>query len=94
MKTWASCTSRDGRRIALSERRWAHIVESHNYMAGSQQLVLNAVADPDYVVKGRDREKLAVKFSPATTMGPKYAVVVYVEEDEAGFSNGFHDFGS
>jgi len=81
----ASCTSKDGKRIGLNKNRWFHIVESHNYMVGLQQLVLETVTNPDYIVRGRGKEKLAVKFFRATPIGAKYVVAVYVEDDHDGF---------
>ncbi len=69
----------------LTEKRWSHIVESHNYMAGLQHLTLETVANPDYVVKGRDEEKLAVKLFEATPLGSKHLVVVYLEQNHEGF---------
>lgn len=68
--------------VALTEKRWSHIVESHNYVAGLQHLALETVTDPDYIVKGRDKEKLAVKFFNSTLIGAKHLVVVYLENQE------------
>jgi len=82
LQPWASCTSKDGKRIALTEKRWSHVAESHNYMAGLQHFVLETVANPDYVVRGGEKEKLAVKFYPATPIGAKHLVVVYLENQE------------
>jgi len=54
-------------------------------MAGLQHLALETVTNPDYIVKGRRKEKLAVKFFQATPIGTKHLVVVYVEDNHEGF---------
>ncbi len=54
-------------------------------MTGLQGLVLETVANPDYIVKGREEEKLAVKFFQSTPIGSKHLVTVYVERNHEGF---------
>ncbi len=54
-------------------------------MAGLQHLTLETVTDPEYIVKGGEKEKLAVKFFRATPIGAKHLVVVYVEDYHDGF---------
>jgi len=54
-------------------------------MVGLQELVLEAVANPDYIVEGKEKEKLAVKFFQTTPIGSKHLVAVYVEGNHEGF---------
>ena len=45
--------SRAGVPIRLTDERWAHIVEEHAELAGMREDVLEAVAETDRVVGGR-----------------------------------------
>ena len=64
--------------IRLTEERWYHIIEHHDEMAGYVYEVLNAVSEPDFVVKGWVEELLAVK----EITDSKYLIVVYKEISE------------
>jgi hypothetical protein len=66
--------------LALSETAWKHIRERHPEMAQYQELVKEAVGDPEFILAGKQREKKAVRFVAKTHLGPKYLVVVYREE--------------
>jgi hypothetical protein len=46
--------------IRLTEERWIHIVENHNEMAGYYDKVLDAVANPKWVVQGYHDELWAI----------------------------------
>jgi hypothetical protein len=46
--------------IRLTEERWIHIVENHNEMAGYYDKVLDAVANPKWVVLGYHDELWAI----------------------------------
>jgi len=69
-------------KIRLSDERWMHIVESHDYMAGSMDKLLETISDPDYIVKGWTDELIALKHYTETPISEKYVVVVYKENDE------------
>jgi len=72
-----SVKSKNNVKIRLTDERWRHITEEHSEMAGYYYEVLEAIAEPDYIYEGIDKELLAVKeIIPA-----KYIVVVYREID-------------
>jgi len=67
--------SRQGVPIRLTDERWLHIVEEHSELAGSLELVLDAIEFTDTVFEGRAGEKLASKKQP----DDRHLVVVYRE---------------
>lgn len=71
--------------IRLTHKQWSHIVESHDYMAGCIDMLLETLADPDYIVNGANDELIAIKHYPKTVITEKNAVVVYKEIDNDGF---------
>jgi len=60
--------------IRLTDKRWLHIIENHNDVAGYYDDILNAVENPDFVIKGYRDDVMAVLRRKA-----KYLVVVYKE---------------
>ncbi len=76
--------SKNGIPIRLTYKQWAHIVDSHDYMAGNIDNVMVSVEDPDYIVRGWTDELIALKYHERTSISGKYMVVVYKEGD-AGF---------
>jgi hypothetical protein len=46
--------------IRLTEERWIHIVENHNEVAGYYDKVLEAVANPSWVLQGYHDEMWAI----------------------------------
>lgn len=85
MELLATVNSKRGIPLRLTHERWSHIVESHDYMAGHLDLVVETLSDPDYVVAGVQGELLALKRYDRTVIGPKHMVVVYREREEDGF---------
>lgn len=77
--------SKNGIPIRLTLERWAHIIESHDYMAGNQDLVLETVESPDYIIKGEKDEIIVVKHYDKTSISEKYLVVIYKESQKDGF---------
>jgi len=75
----------NGVEIEVKAERWAHILEAHDYMSGNLDIVLETVAEPDFVVRGRRGELLAVKLFEKTNISRKHCVVVYREEKKRGF---------
>jgi len=68
--------------IRLPEERWFHITEEHSEMAGYYFEVLEVVAQPEAVYKGRAGECLAIR----KVEKDKYIVVIYKEvSNEDGF---------
>jgi hypothetical protein len=73
-----------GKIVRLTLKQWFHITESHNYMAGNIDNIMETVNSPDYIVRGLKDELIAVKYYPTTNLGEKYCVVVY-KENKDGF---------
>jgi len=68
--------------IRLTEERWFHIIENHDDLAGYYDDVLNAVEDPDYIIKGYKDALIALK---KVSKG-KFLAVIYKEiSKEDGF---------
>lgn len=80
-----SVTSKNGINIRLTDERWAHIVESHDYMAGNLDLVLETIENPDCIVQGKKNELIAVRHYPKTSISEKNMVVAYRETTDDGF---------
>ncbi|MFN3395536.1 MAG: hypothetical protein ACK4Z9_01915 [Thermodesulfovibrionales bacterium] len=80
-----SVISKNGIYIRLTGERWFHIVEAHDYMAGNQDLVFEAIENPDYIVQGEKGESIAIKHYQKTSISEKNIVVVYKETEEDGF---------
>jgi len=68
--------------LELPYQRTAHIIESHDYMAGNLDLVLESIENPDYIVRGWTDELIALKYYEKTSISDKYVVVVYKEGTE------------
>jgi hypothetical protein len=66
--------SKNGVPIRLIEERWSHIIDHHNDIAGYFDDVLNAVEDPDMILKGWTGELLAVK-----KINDRYIIAAYKE---------------
>ena len=65
--------------IRIPYRQWAHILESHDYMAGNLDIVLDTLSDPDFIANGWSNELIALRHYPKTNITEKDAVVVYKE---------------
>jgi len=72
--------------IRLTCKQWAHITENHDYMSGCADMVLETIAEPDFIVQGQRGELLALKHYDKTVITEKYAVAVY---KEIGQEDGF-----
>ena len=81
----ATVNSQRGIPVRLTHERWSHIVESHDYMAGHLDLVLETLADPDCIASGIRDELMALKLYPDTALGRKHVVVA----DRASQADGF-----
>jgi hypothetical protein len=77
--------SKNGTPIRITDERWTHVVESHDYMAGNRELVVETVEDPDAIVTGRKGELIALRHYHATSISEKHVVVVYSEIENDGF---------
>ena len=67
--------------MTLSEGAWRHIRERHPEVSRYKGVVLDAVTNPELVVRGIKGEKKAIKWMEETHLGGKYLVVVYREKD-------------
>jgi len=74
----------DGKKVRLTDERWAHIERRHPELTDWRGRVLDTVRDPSFVVGGRYGELLAVKLSTATGHA-RSLVVVYRESSKDGF---------
>ena len=77
--------SKKGIPIRITDERWIHVVESHDYMAGNLDLVVETVEDPDYIVAGRKGEVIALRHYETTSISEKSVVAVYRELTDDGF---------
>ena len=67
--------------IRLTEERWFHIVESHDYMSGLSDSVLETINEPEEIIEGDEGELIAFK-----RFNNKYMVIIYREvNDKDGF---------
>lgn len=76
--------SKNGISVKLTHKQWAHILESHDYMAGNLDLVFESLEDPDFIVEGWTNELIALKHYKKTSISEKYVVIVY-KEGKDGF---------
>lgn len=74
-----------GKNIRLTLKQWIHITESHDYMAGNKEKVLETVSEPDFIVNGKMNALIALKHYDKTNITEKYCVVVYKETEIDGF---------
>ena len=77
--------SKNSIRIRLTEERWSHIVEAHDYMAGNQDMVFETLEGPDIIVSGEKDDFIAVKHYSKTSISEKHVIVIYKEEEKDGF---------
>ena len=80
----ASVRSVRGHTIRLTYHQWVHIAESHDYMSGNREKVLETVADPNKLVAGDLGATIALRHYAATNISEKTCVVIYRDEE-----NGF-----
>ena len=77
----ASTTSKNGVKIRLTDERWKHIVLMHPNLTDKRSRVLSALKNPDYILRGKGRELLAV----SEYFKNRYLVIVYKEASKDGF---------
>ena len=66
--------------IRLTYRQWGHITESHDYMAGNREKILETVADPDCLTTGDLEATIALRHYAETNITKKTCVVIYRDE--------------
>lgn len=77
----ATAISKNGIKIRLTEERWKHIVLMHPNLADKQTRVLSTIKKPDFILKGKGEELLAVSKASKSL----HLVVVYKETAKDGF---------
>src|SRR5258708_956744 len=65
-----------GNTIRITVRQWTHITESHDYMAGNLDKVLETLAEPLRIIEGPHGESLALRDYESTNITRKTAVVI------------------
>jgi len=73
--------SKDAVPIRLTEERWEYICKRHPEMEDQQDKVLETVSGPDYIQRGDQGAKMAIRSYEKTPLSSKYLVVVYREID-------------
>jgi hypothetical protein len=72
--------SQSGVPIRLTDERWFHIVENNDDVAGYYDEVLEAIEDPDMILRGHRGALIAVR-----TLGRrKHLAVIYKELQKMG----------
>jgi len=71
--------SKEGVPLRLTPERMEHISRRHPEMAGQEEKILEAVADPDLIQEGDGGTKIAVRHYPETPLTEKFCAVVYRE---------------
>ncbi len=71
--------------IRVTYKQWVRIVESHDYMSGNIDLVLESIENPDYIVRGWTDELISMKHYEETCISQKYVIVIYKEDGKDGF---------
>ncbi len=72
----------NGNHIRLTAKQWAHITESHDYMSGNMDKVLETIGEPSRIIEGIQGEYLALRDYESTNITRKTAVVVYRDEPD------------
>lgn len=61
-------------KVRLTKERWYHITESHDYMSGLSDFVLEVINNPKEIIEGDKGELIAIK-----RFNNKHIVVMYRE---------------
>ena len=73
-----------GHTIRLTYKQWVHITESHDYMVGNREKVLETLADPDRLVTGDSGATIALRHYIQTNITEKTCITIYRDE-QGGF---------
>jgi len=68
--------------IRLTYQQWVHITESHDYMVGNREMILETVSDPDRLTTGDMGATIALRHYPSTNITEKTCIVIYRDEDD------------
>ena len=77
--------SKDGIPIRFTHERLEHITRNHPEMIDQEQKVLETISEPDYIQRGDDETRIAVRLYPQTPLTRKFLIVVYREFQGDGF---------
>jgi len=64
-------------KIILSKNTLKHIINRHPEVTAYAERIVEAVQNPDFIIKGLRNEHKALKFYTDLHIGAKYLVVVY-----------------
>ena len=67
--------------VKLSRKVLNHIISRHPEVACYTREIIRAVQNPDLIIRGSRGEFKALKFYTDLHIGPKYLVVIYLEQD-------------
>lgn len=84
--TLQTVVSVHGHTIRVTTAQWAHISESHDYMAGNLDKVIETIAEPTQIIAGQRGESCAMRNDDRTNITRKTAIVIYRDEPD-GFVN-------
>jgi hypothetical protein len=71
--------------IRLTYKQWVHIIDTHDYMSGCMDMVIETLSEPDCIARGWTDELIALKDYAKTIISRKTVVVVYKESLDSGF---------
>lgn len=66
--------------IRLYKQTLQRIIRKHNELGDCEDMIIETIEDPDFIVEGHKRELLAVRHYDVTPVGSKDMVVVYRED--------------
>jgi len=69
-----------GVRVKLYKQILRRIIGKHKELEGCEDMILETLEDPDFIVEGHKSELLAVRHYDVTPIGSKDMVVVYRED--------------
>jgi hypothetical protein len=68
--------------VRLHEHILERILRKHSELMGCEDMILETVRSPDYVLQGHEQELLSIKHYNVTPIGGKDMIVVYREDKE------------
>lgn len=71
-----------GAKVKLHSDVLERTIRKHGELRGCEHMILETIEEPDYIIKGHNRELLAIKHYTETPIEPKDMIVVYREDKE------------
>ena len=66
--------------VNLYNETFQRIIRKHSELEGCEDMILETVEWPDFIVEGHKRELLAIRHYDVTPVGSKDIVVIYRED--------------